>query len=342
MGLFKVDRLVAFNYVLPLLIVLISIILGLSPLLKQQPELATAITYDLVLTAPVLFFMLSFKSKVAKLKTLPFFIGGIVIATFLLPESGQEHLGYIKTYFLPFIEIIVLAFLSFKIYKGVQVYKAHSNQTADFLTISKRSATALFGKSRYASVFASEISMLYYAFFSWKPKKLKKNEFTKYKENASIALAGAFLMVICIETYAFHVLLMKWSAIAAWTLTLLSIYSAFSIVAHMKALLKRPSFLTHQKLILRNGLLADIVIPLTEIDKIEVFSKELHSKNLKIGNLGFNKESSNHNIAIHFTTPQTIEKMYGFIEECDILLVHIDEKNRFVTAVQKKLNTLQN
>ncbi len=338
MGFFNLDRSVAFTYGLPLLIVLISIVLGLSPLLKQQPELATAITYDLVLTAPVLFFMLSYKSKVSKLKTLPFFIGGIVIATFLLPESGQEHLGYIKTYFLPLIEIIVLVFLSFKIYKGVQVFQAESKQTADFLAMSKRSATALFGKSRYASVFAAEISMLYYAFFSWKPQKLKKTEFTKYKENASVALAGAFLMVIGIETYAFHVLLLKWNAVAAWVLTALSIYSAFSIIAHIKALINRPCVLTHEHLILKNGLLADLKIPLTEIDKIEGFSRAMNSKNLKVGNLGINKESQNHNIAIHFTTPQTIEKMYGFIEECDILLVHIDEKNRFLTAVQKKLN----
>lgn len=338
MSLFKIDRLLALNYGLPLLIVLTSVILGVSPVLKQYPELATAITYDLVLTSPLLFFILSYKSKVSKLKTVPFFIGGLAIASFLLPESGQVHLGYIKTYLLPAVELVVLGFLSLKIYKTVQTFKRRSNHAADFLTLSKSSALELFGTSRYASLFASEISMLYYAFFSWKPKRLKVNEFTKYKENASFALAAAVLMVIGIETYAFHILLLKWNAVAAWVLTALSIYSAFSIIAHIKALINRPCVLTHEHLILKNGLLADIVIPLTEIDKIEGFSKELHSKNLKIGHLGLNKESANHNIAIHFTTPQTIEKMYGFIEECDILLVHIDEKNRFLTAVQKKLN----
>ena len=184
--------------------------------------------------------------------------------------------------------------------------------------------------------------MIYYALFAWKPRKLKHNEFTKYKENASLALAGAFLMVVFIETYAFHVLLMKWSTIAAWILTGLSIYSAFSIIAHIKALLKRPSILNNEKLVLKNGLIADITVNLNDIVKIEGFSKEMYSEELKIGNLGLQKESTNHNIAIHFKNPQIIEKMYGFTEECDILLVHMDNRNRFLNEVNANLLKLSN
>lgn len=342
MRLLKTRKSELLVYGLPLLVVLFSVVLALSPVLKQYPDLGTAITYDLVLTAPLLFFILSLKSKISKLKTVPFFIGGIVIATFLIPESSQEHLGYIKTYLLPIVELTVLTFLSIKIHKGIKTFQTNSNQTSDFHTISKVSARELFGKSRYASLFASEITMIYYAFFSWKSEELKNNEFTKYKENASLALAGAFLMVVFIETYAFHVLLMKWSPIAAWVLTGLSIYSAFSIIAHIKALLRRPSLLTDEKLVLKNGIIADITIPLIEIDRIEGFSKEMNSENFKIGNLGLSKESSNHNIAIHFKTAQTIEKMYGFTEECDILLVHMDEKNRFLTQVNESLNKISN
>lgn len=342
MGLIKMQRIAILTYELPLFIVLVSIALALSPLPKQYPELATGITYDLVLTAPLLFFFLSRKSKVSRLKTVPFFIGGIVIATFLIPESGQEHLGYMKTYLLPLVEITIISFLSLKIYKGVKTFQANSNQTSDFHIISKISAKELFGKSRYASLFSSEITLIYYAFFAWKRKKLKGNEFTKYKENASLALAGAFLMIVFIETYAFHVLLMKWNSIAALILTAFSVYSALGIIAHIKALLKRPSVLTDEKLILKNGLIADISIPLIEIDKIEGLSKEMSSEELKIGNLGIHKESSNHNIAIHFKTTQTIEKMYGFTEECDILLVHMDEKNRFLTQLNTGLNELSN
>jgi len=340
MTLLKTNRIVILTYGLPILVVLFSIALALSPILKQYPELATAITYDLVLTAPILFLLLSLRTNTPKIRAIPFFVGGIAIANILLPESGQEHLSYIKTYLLPLIEIVVLIVISLKIYKGLKTFRINSNVSSDFQIISRKSVIELFGESRYTSFLASEITMLYYAFFSWKPKKLIGTEFSNYKENASIAIAGAFLMIVCIETYAFHVILIKWSSITAWFLTGLSIYSAMGIIAHIKALLNRPSELTNEKLVIKNGLIADISIPLTEIDKIEKFSGELNSKELKIGNLGLGKESSNHNIAIHFNKGLTIQKIYGFTEECDILLIHMDEKNRFLNAVNTNLNKL--
>jgi len=322
--------------------VLVSVVLSLTPLLEKYPELATAITYDLALTAPLLFLLLSLKSKVAKFKAVPFFVGGIVIASFLLPENGQEHLNYIKNYIFPIVELGVLSFLGYKIYGGVKTFRSNANPNFDFLTLSKISSRELFGESRFASFFSSEITMFYYAFFAWKRKKLQDNEFTNYKENGSLALAGAFLMVIGIETYAFHFLLIQWSSVAAWILTGLSIYSAFSVIAHIKALLFRNCVLTNTELVLKNGLLADITIPLKGISKIEGFSKEMTSDAIQIGNLGIHKESTNHNIAIHFKKSQTIKKMYGFIQECDILLVHIDEKQRFLAKVNANLNKLSN
>lgn len=340
MKFLNINKLVLLNYGLPLLIILFSVALALSPLLVKYPDLAAGIVYDLTLIAPISFLFLSKKSKASKIKAVPFFIGGIVIATYVLPENGQEHLNFIKTYVLPIVEIVVLVVLSSKIYKGIKTFQQNSNQTTDFYAISKVSAKELFPDSRYASLFASEITMLYYAFFSWKFRKLKNYEFTNYKENASLALAGALIMVLLIETYAFHILLMKWSSIGAWILTGLSIYSMFSIIAHMKALLIRPTILTDYALIIKNGLIADITIPLKTIKKIEGFSKEMVSKDMKIGNLGLSKESTNHNIAIHFNKPQVIEKMYGFSQHCDILLVHLDEKNRMLNLVNEKLNEL--
>ena len=275
MGNVRLNRIQLLTYGLPLLVILASIYIAISPLLLKYPQLATGITYDLTLTAPLLFLLLSRKSKVSKLKAVPFFIGGTLIASYLLPENGQQHLDYIITYVVPIVELTVITIIVRKIYSGIKTYKSHSEHSTDFYTVSKKSAQELFGKSRYASFFASEITMMYYAFFSWKRIKLPPNEFTNYKENASIALAGALLMVVCIETYAFHILLMRWSSWAAWILTGTSVYTAFMIVGHIKALMHRPSVLTPNELILKNGLIADININLKEIAKILNIRKKL-------------------------------------------------------------------
>jgi len=336
----KFDRTKAITYGLPLLVIIISVFIALSPILLQYPELATAITYDLPLLAPILFLLLSRKTNEPKLRAVPFFVGGIAIATYLLPDNGQEHLDYLKTYLLPIVELTILAIVGRKIYYGIKTYKSHSVQSTDFYVVSKKSSQEVFGKSRFASFFTSEITMMYYALFSWRKTKLLPNKFTNYKENGSIALMGALLMIVFIETFALHMLLMKWNTWVAWGLTITSIYTAFMILGHLKALLQRPSLLSQNELNLKNGLIADININLKAIERIELFSKEIQSENLKIGNLGLSKESTNHNIAIHFKTPQTIEKIYGFTEECDVLLVHLDDKNNFIKKVNLRLDEL--
>ena len=332
---FKSAQIIA--YAIPLFVILFSIVLALSPTIQAHPELATAITYDLTLTAPILFLLLSGKSTISKLKAVPFFIGGTLIASYVLPENSHQHLDYIITYAVPVVELIVFAIIARKLFSGIKRYTANAAHTADFYTVSKKSTQELFGKTSYASFFASEIAMLYYVFFAWKRIKLQPNEFTNYKENASMAIAGALLMVVCIETYAFHVLLLKWSSLAAWILTATSIYTAFMIIGHIKALRRRPSVLTHNELVLKNGLLADCTINLEAIYKIELCTAEMASRDLKIKNLSLSKESTHHNIAIHFSTPQTIEKIYGFSDECDVLLLHMDDKHDFVEKVNLRL-----
>lgn len=341
MVLLKLNRTQVLIYGLPLLVVLSSIIIGLSPLVKQNPELATAITYDLTLTAPLLFFLLARKKTISELKAIPFFVGGTIIASYLLPDSGQEHLSIIKTYALPMAELVMLAILLSKIRKAIIIFKSNSVASADFASISKKSTTELFGKSRFADFFSSEITMMYYLLISWKIKKPTLTEFTNYKENASIALAGALLMVVFIETFTLHVLLAKWNIIGAWVLTITSIYSAFFIVAHIKALLQRLSVLTDEHLILKNGLIADIHIDLDTIEKIEICTKEFKSDILNVGNLSLFKEITNHNIALHFKKPQTIEKIYGFTEDCDVLLFHVDNRQTFTYELSAAVAKIQ-
>lgn len=328
---------------IPLLIVLIAIGIGISPLLQTYPDIAIGLTYDLVLTAPLAYFLIIRKRKIPKITIVPVFVLGMVIASYLLPEHLQNHLNFIKTYFFPLVEILVLGVLIYKIRQGINVFKAQSKTAVDFYDISKASAQKLFGEKKFASFFASEISMFYYGIFAWRFKKLKEHQFSNYKDNASIAMGGALLMVVFIETFAFHSLLQKWNLIVAWILTGSSIYTALLIIAHLKALVARPSLLLKDKLVLKNGLIADIHIPLKEIDKVVLCSKEMESSDIKIANLGLSKKSTQHNIALYFKSPQTIQKMYGFTETCDILLFHIDGKTDFVNTLDialKKSETL--
>lgn len=337
MGKQRLIRVELLIYGLPLFLILTSVFLALSPLTQAHPDLAIAILYDLTLTAPLVYFLLIRKRKISKLTVVPVFILGVVIASFLLPENVQLHLGFIKAYVVPIVELLVLSILGHKIYRAVKTFKSNAKLTPDFYISSRISARELFGKSKLSGFLSSEITMLYYALFCWKKKKPRENEFTNYKETGSIPLAGGLIMVALIETFALHLLLMRWSAIVAWVLTGLSLYSVLLIFGHIRALTHRFSVLTDTELTLKNGLIADICIPLGEINKVELCATEVESKNLKIGNLGLSRESKDHNVVLYFKTPQRIEKFYGFTRECDVLVLHIDNKHDFVARINQSI-----
>ena len=178
--------------------------------------------------------------------------------------------------------------------------------------------------------------MFYYAVSSWRKQALSPNEYSNYKESGNIPLAGAFLGVILVETLAFHILLVYFGQdTLAWIFTLTSLYTGLIIFSHIRALVKRPTVLTDKELHLKNGLIADIKIRLKDIESIELTMASLQIPGQKIGHLGFNKESANHSIAMYFKSPQTIEKIYGFTESCDVLLFHLDRKHEFVEKIQE-------
>ena len=340
MELLKINKSLVLIYGLPLLVILIASAISLSPLLSKYPSMSLAITFDLTLLAPMLFLILSRKRKSSMIKAVPIFILGIVTASLLLPKEEQVYLNIIKTYVLPLIEVGVLAFLILKVKQAVQILKKNTSEVSDFYMVCKKSAKQLFGKSHISSFIASETAMLYYAFSSWKKKTLQKNEYTNYQDNGSIPLLGAIIGIILVESVLFHVLLVYFEMnIFAWVLTLSSLYTGLLIFAHIRALKKRPSKITMTELRLKNGLLADITIKLSEIEKVELTKNTMPSGNLKIGNLGIAKESKNHNLALYFNSPQTIEKAYGFSTSCDVLLFNLDNKDHFVDQLGQAIRS---
>ena len=238
------------------------------------------------------------------------------------------------------VELLVLFFLILKVRQGVKTFKRNATDNTDFYFISKKSTKELLGASRVGSFLTSEVTMLYYAVSSLRKRNSEANEYSNYKENGGLTLAAAFLAVIMIETLVLHVLLVYFNLhTLAWILTLTSSYTAVLIFAHIRALIKRPSVLTDTEIFLKNGLIADIMVNLEEIESIELTMTEVLAPGLKVGNLGFGKESTNHTIALYFKNPQTIEKIYGFTESCDVLLFHLDAKEEFMQRVNELIPT---
>ncbi|WP_228851775.1 hypothetical protein [Aegicerativicinus sediminis] len=305
----------------------IIILFTKSPLINGNSTLSIALTVDLLLTVPFVYFLLIRKSQIPKTTAIPVMLIGYLVGTYFLPKESQTYLDLFKTWALPFIELIILAYVIIKVRKALKTFKKLKRVTPDFFDALKNVCQQILPKSLVLP-FATEVAVLYYGFIDWKTKITGSNEFTYHKNSGTPTLLGGFIMVIAIETIALHFLLSKWNIVLAWVLTGLSIYTAVQIFGFAKALTKRPIIITENELWLRYGILNESQIPISDIDSVVLSKKELQKDKLTktISPLG---ELEGHNVIINLKRENTLKGMYGLKKKFKTILLHIDEPTIF-------------
>ncbi len=325
-------------FAVPAGIILISLILASGSHLREHPDLATGIIYDLCILSPLTYFLLIRKKNIPKITVVPFFVLGLVLATLLIPLKQNFHLEIIKTFLLPAVELLVITMVIIKARKAVKVFGALSRQNRDMYVVLKEASLQVTGIPRVAKIIATEMGMFYYALFAWKNKKPKPHEFTCYEENGIEAVLGVFIFLIAIETVALHFLLIRWNVILAWILFGLSLYTVIQIFGHLSALKRRYTSISENELFLKYGLFGDLRIPLDKIEKVETTSAEMDPKLGKVQYLALAKELEGYNVVIHLREELSIESVYGISRPCTIVACFIDNKVAFVDRLNNLLS----
>lgn len=320
---------------LPLLVLGTIIAIASSSLLQQHPTIAIGVTYDLCITIPLLYLFLIRNTKIPKITLVPVFTIGVISASYLLPIQQQGHLLVIKTYILPVVELVFLGFIGYKTHRLIKTFNTNKDGQPDFYVALKKTCLSLIGGTTLSNLIATEIAACYYCFFAWVPKKRTANQYTHYSDNGAIALFIAFVFVVLAETYVVHYLVAQWNTVVAWIFSISSMYFALQLLGHIKAMHTRPSELKEHQLHLKYGLFGDTRIALKDIEKVTTCSNEGIVENKTTAKLTLLIET--HNIALHFKSKQRISKLYGSTVECDILLLQIDQKERFITTLNAAL-----
>ncbi|AXT19711.1 hypothetical protein D7030_09400 [Flavobacteriaceae bacterium AU392] len=303
---------------------------------NHQNTFYNTIVLDFVLTIPIIYFLFIRKLNIPKTTIVPIFIIGVIIASYVIPKDYQALLNAIKTWIIPIVEISVLIFVIINIRKAVKAYKKNKVNSFDFFTTLKSSVLEIMPK-RIAHFFVTEIATFYYGFYFWRKLSLKPNEFSYHKNTGTVTLLIALIFVIAIETLVLHTLLAKWSEIAAWILTILSIYSGIQIFGFAKSLMKRPYAIENNLVYLRYGIISEAIIDITNIKNIELSSKEMEFKG-NVRKLSPLTEIEDHNIIITLKTPQYLTGFYGIKKKFTTLAFYVDHRNEFKNAIQNQLD----
>jgi hypothetical protein len=323
------------NFGIPLTLIGTLVLLMKSSFLNGNDTLNFAITADLLLIVPLVYFLLIRKSEIPNTTVIPVMIIGLLVGSYFLPQESQTYLSIFKTWALPVIEISILTFVIIKVRRAIKKYKSLKGSTPDFYNALKSTCYEILPK-KLVLPFATEVAVFYYGFINWKTKEINENEFTYHKNSGTRVLFGGFIMIIGIETIALHFLLARWSIVAAWILTVLSVYTTIQVFGFAKSLSKRPISINKDSLTLRYGILNEVEIPFSDIDKVELSRKSLEKDELTktLSPLG---ELESYNVIIHLKKENELVGLYGMKKKFNLLGLHIDEPKEFKEKMENAL-----
>lgn len=322
---------------IPLMIVCLMVLIANSSIFQNNANaIAIGITFDLVLTVPLVYFLLIRKTNIPVTTVVPFLILGIVVCSIILPPENQYYLNLFKTWALPVIELSIVSYIVYNIRKAVKQFKLNKDQSFDFFTTLKTTCSEILPKG-LVMPFVTEIAVFYYGFIYWKKRTLRENEFSYHKESGTITLLIAIIFIVGIETVTVHVLLSKWSIIAAWIFTFLSIYSGIQIFGFLKSMLKRPISVEGNKVNLRYGIMSETTINIEDIVSVEITSKDFEKskENRKLSILG---ELESHNMVIRLKNENTLTGLYGVKRTYKNLAIYVDDKQEFKNRIGGLVN----
>ena len=314
-------------------IVTFSVFIAQKTSLIEKPLIASAITFDLIITLPFAYWFFIRKTKISKQTVSALIFFGFIIASFILPENNRTFLDYLKYFALPLMELGFLAYAGFIIFRARKTFKSIKQNRRDFLETLRETLVKEFPNPVLAKVFTFEIAGIYYAFFAWKAKR-GKNNFTYHKQNGVTVLLFFLGFVLAVEIIVMHILIAKWSAIAAWILTAFSLYFLFQIYAHGKAIFLRPVETSGSKLFVRCGLLGDAEIDLDNIKSVEKLplTSELENHEVKLSPLG---DFTACNLKISLRDEAVLNKIYGIKKNFKTVFLSIDKAETLKTEIEK-------
>lgn len=303
-------------------------------LVDETSHLALAISIDLVLTIPLIYFLLIRKTKVPNFTSVPLMIAGLLFGFYILPEADHFFLDQFKTWALPIVELGVISLVIFKVSRLIKKYK-YLGYSGDFFEAIKTASQEIL-PPRVAILLSTELAVFYYGFFHWRIRKLENHEFSYHKNGGGVNLMIAIIGIVGIETFVLHKLLLGWSFWLAWIVVGLSVYTGLQIFGFLRSLSKRPIILQKESVLLRYGILSEVEIPLHQIDRIELSERSLdEDENIKY--LSPFGAMEGHNCIVYLKSEIDMRGLYGFKKSFKSLAFFVDEKVTFVESLKDRL-----
>jgi hypothetical protein len=224
-----------------------------SRVFASNPDvIAWAITFDLTLTVPLLYWMVVVRSGSARPVTIaPVFAVAAAVAALMLPRGNQQFLHNLRYVAAP-LEVVTIALLV----QRLMAMRRHET-SGDPLDRMRMAASAIFGDSIAAGFVASELAVVWYGLAGWTRRAdvpADAKAFTVHQRSGWGAVVSALIILVASESIAVHLLVQMWSVKAAWIVTAIDAYGLLWLLGDYNALRLRPTLVRGNSMQIRYGL----------------------------------------------------------------------------------------
>jgi hypothetical protein len=205
--------------------------------------LPLAVGLDMTLVLPLLCLLMLYRNSKNKWRVVvPVMLVGYILSKVLLNANGLEEaklLGYI---IIP-LEIIFFSFSVYHIISRIRAYKENQLVQKPVYDTLKESIEEIFPQLKNTGYLVHEVSMYYYAFFAWRKRPSVQDDvpvFSYHRKSIMLVMLFFLGFVLTAEGFAVHLLIMQWSEIVAWIMSLGSLYVMLLFVADYRAMVLNP------------------------------------------------------------------------------------------------------
>lgn len=223
---------------------------------RRQLVLAIASSFDVVVVVATLYYWLLVRAGIrTNLSIITFALLAMIRASFLFPNgSGRMIL----------LGVCELAFIGIVMIYVQQVRKRNRETEADPVAVIRTTVRTLLPLPVAVNALTTELTILYYALFSWRTKPhvpLNATAFTDYKKVGQADLLSMLPIVCVLEIIPVHLLLQWWDSAVAWTVTGLGVYALIWLVGLARSFRLRPTLIAQDYVYLRYGLIFQLQVP---------------------------------------------------------------------------------
>jgi hypothetical protein len=319
--------LLAFGVLLLLLLAVERAITTLS-VFTQRPVLPFAVTFDLLVCIPALFYWLVVRRYGLPLSTLVAAFGGaLALGYWLIPTPQQQFLDQ-ASHLVVVLEVLVIALAVVNARRIVRAYTSARHHEADFMLNLATAFQQVIGRPLAPLVF--EVSMMRYALLGWwaaPEARAQDVRFSGHRESGFTAILAVLCCVFLVETVAVHLLASLWSHVLANVLLFLDVYTLLLLLAHGHGVRLLPTLLTSSSLVLRVGFVWKLVVPRASVVGVDTITDApaSHPEVLNASKLLF----STPNLLLTFAEPVEVTGPYGIRRHVRQVAIYLDHPQQF-------------